>query len=195
MPISDKDQTTALIHLYRGELGRMTSYRLRLDNTTNWSVGVTAGITSFALGRQETPHTVFALALLHCTAFMVIEARRFRIYALVLERVRLLEQGFYGEVLGTPNDGTYLALLSANLRNPESPITLFQSIAVRLWRNYLWLLAAITAAWLVKLVQNGNPLETAAVGAVPGPVVLGAVAVLFGVATAVGFTQRATEEG
>ena len=34
---------TVLAHLYRGELYRANSWRMRLDNTTNWAVITTAG--------------------------------------------------------------------------------------------------------------------------------------------------------
>jgi hypothetical protein len=34
--LQDKDKCTAIIHLYRAEVGRLAAYRTRLDNTTNW---------------------------------------------------------------------------------------------------------------------------------------------------------------
>ena len=39
--------TTAMVHLYRGELQRATAWRSRLDNTTNWAVVTTGAALSF----------------------------------------------------------------------------------------------------------------------------------------------------
>jgi len=81
--------TNSLIHLYRGELGRMTSYRVRLDTTTNWAVVTTAGIVTFALGNPEVSHAVFLFAMLLTLFFLTLEARRFRIYETAHRRVQI----------------------------------------------------------------------------------------------------------
>src|SRR5215212_10300062 len=49
----------ALIHLYRGELGRMTAYRSRLDTSANWAITTSALATTFTLGTEERSHAVF----------------------------------------------------------------------------------------------------------------------------------------
>jgi uncharacterized membrane protein len=35
---------TAMIHVYRGEIGRATAWRARLDTTTNWTVVTAAAV-------------------------------------------------------------------------------------------------------------------------------------------------------
>ena len=44
----------ALIHLYRGELGRLTAYRARLDTTTSWAISASALVTTLAFGAAST---------------------------------------------------------------------------------------------------------------------------------------------
>jgi uncharacterized membrane protein len=61
LPLTER--VNAIAHLYRGELARMTAYRLRLDTTTNWALGTTAAMITFALGHAELPHSIFGLAV------------------------------------------------------------------------------------------------------------------------------------
>src|SRR5215510_3876764 len=49
-------QLQALIHLYRAEVGRMVTYRQRLDTTTNWSITSSALVATFSLGNPMIPH-------------------------------------------------------------------------------------------------------------------------------------------
>ena len=184
MDVTAKDVPTALIHLYRGELGRMTVYRTRLDTTTNWAVGTSAALTTFALGQERAPHFVFLLAVFLDLIFLWMEIRRFRFYELIRMRVRLLELGFYAIVLGkTPREG-WEETLWKSLEVPQSPIGRLQAASVRLRRNYLWLLLAVYLGWLVKLsFGSAGIIETATVGILPGALVFGiSVVVLLGLA-------------
>lgn len=178
MDVTAKDVPTALIHLYRGELGRMTMYRMRLDTTTNWAVGTSAALTTFALGQERAPHFVFLLAVVLDLIFLSMEIRRFRFYELVRRRVRLLEVGFYALVLGkTPREG-WEDTLWKSLETPKAPIGRLQAASVRLRRNYLWLLLAVYLGWLLKLSFGpGGMIETAAVGILPGSLIF-AISVL-----------------
>ena len=146
MQISPKDVPPALIHLYRGELGRMTTYRVRLDTTTNWAVGTTAAVITFAIGSRELPHYVFGLPVVLNLVFLWIEARRFRTYEMIRRRVRLLEQGFYVAVLGGEPRPNWEQQLADSLKHPSAPIGYVQAFSVRLRRNYLWLLLVVTSA-------------------------------------------------
>src|SRR3954466_11005887 len=49
----------AVIHLYRGEMGRMVTYRQRLDTTTNWAITSSALVTTFSIGNNLIPHSAF----------------------------------------------------------------------------------------------------------------------------------------
>jgi uncharacterized membrane protein len=191
-----RDSTNALIHLYRGELGRMTTYRVRLDMTTNWAVGSTAAIVTFGLGSSQLPHSVFALAFFLDTIFVWMEAQRFRSYEIIRRRVRLLEQGFYARLLeGESIEGDWRQQLAQSLREPMPPITMTQALSVRLRRNHLWLMAVAYLGWVVKLeIEAGLP-EGAAIGSVPGSVVIGLLALVFAGLVVVSMLYRPPEEG
>jgi len=163
--------TNSLIHLYRGELGRMTSYRVRLDTTTNWAVVTTAGIVTFALGNPEVSHAVFLFAMLLTLFFLTLEARRFRIYETAHRRVRLLELGFYTEVLGGRPEPGWEGALVEHLRCPTSPVSRLGALGWRLRRTYLWVYAALGVAWWGKLALARPPrgaVAEAAIGSIPG---------------------------
>lgn len=165
--------TGSLIHLYRGELGRMTAYRVRLDTTTNWAVVTTAGIVTFALGNPAVPNVVFLFAMILTLFFLNLEARRFRIYETAHRRVRLLELGFYTEVLGGQPEPGWAGALLENLRRPESPVSSLGALGWRLRRTYLWVYAALLLAWWGKLTLE-RPTDTlagASIGNVPGVMV------------------------
>lgn len=168
MEITPKDYPTALVHLYRGEIGRMVVYRARLDTTTHWAVGTTAAMVSFALGNAQVPHFVFVLALFLNLMFLWMEARRYRYYELIRGRVRWLESGFYAQVLlGASTD--WQAPLRESLIRPRLPISHLQALSVRLRRNYLWLLAVVYAGWLLKLdLHSASFISGARIGPLPG---------------------------
>ncbi len=195
MEIAERDAANAVIHLYRGELGRMTLYRVRLDTTTNWAVGTSAAIVSFGLGSQQAPHVVFGLAALLNFVFLTMEIRRFRYYEMIRQRVRILENGFYGDVLGGAGEA-WEARMLATLKNPETPISFLQAASVRLRRNYIWLMLAIYLGWIVKLSLVGEGLvEAARMGGLSGSLVLGLSAALFVPLAAVALMYRPREEG
>jgi uncharacterized membrane protein len=195
MDVSPKDVPIALMHLYRGEMGRMAVYRTRLDTTTNWAVGTSAALTTFALGQERVPHFAFLLVVFLLLIFLWMEARRFRFYELVRMRVRLLEVGFYAGVLGqTPKEGWRDALW-ASLESPSAPISQVHAASVRLQRHYLWLLLSVYMAWFLKLRQNTEGIvRGAAVGRVPGSVVLALALVLLVALLRVASMYRLPEE-
>src|ERR1044072_7927445 len=47
-PLTPTEFNTAMVHLYRGEVGRANTWRMRLDGTTNWAVLTTGATLSFA---------------------------------------------------------------------------------------------------------------------------------------------------
>jgi uncharacterized membrane protein len=166
------ERINALSHLYRGELARMTAYRLRLDTSTNWAIGTTAAMVTFALGHAELPHSIFGLAVLLDVMFLWLEATRFRTYEGIRRRVRLLEEGFFGPILGGRNHDGWEGALASSLDDFKLPLTQIQAMSVRLRRTYCWLIASVYLGWYVKLTRHGDPLEAAALGPVPGFVVV-----------------------
>ncbi|MCA9694404.1 MAG: DUF2270 domain-containing protein [Myxococcales bacterium] len=166
---TDEYDRNTLIHLYRGELGRMTTYRVRLDTTSNWALGASVTVSTFTLGAPSAPHFVMLLPVALTVVFALLEAQRMQDLELIRMRVRLLERGFFAPSLGRPGPADWAAQLSDSLAEPRSPLRLIDALAVRLRRNYLWLFATLYAAWGLKLWTSGEALLTAAsVGPAPG---------------------------
>jgi uncharacterized membrane protein len=192
---SDRDVVNGLTHLYRGELGRMTTYRVRLDTTTNWAVGTTAATTTLALGSAAIPHFVFGIPFILVLLFLWMEATRYRAYELVRARVRLLEQGFMLELLEKKYFPEWRERLAAALARPEPPVGYPRAFAVRLRRSYVWLLGIIYLLWLAKVATRGGLPAAAAIHRIPGSVVLLLATLVLVTLVLVAFRHRTPEEG
>jgi uncharacterized membrane protein len=168
MSITTPDPS-AMTHLYRGELGRMTAYRIRLDTTTNWALGASVAEVTFTLGTPSAPHVVILLPAALSMVFAVLESRRLQDLELIRERVRFLERGFISEQLGaSPMDDWYGRLVES-VKRPRAPISLLDALAVRVRRNYIWLLLCLYGSWWVKLSLASEPVvDAASVGPIPG---------------------------
>jgi uncharacterized membrane protein len=187
----------ALIHLYRGELGRLTTYRVRLDTTTSWAITSTALVTTFGLSNTQIPHATFLFLMFIVYFFLQLEARRFRAYETARLRVQLLEHYFYPEVLGREVDPAWIDQLVEALRTPSLTVNRLGAIAWRLRRNYLWIYTAVLAGWAGKLYLAGDQglslgeLGTrAAVGPASGWVVLALVGVFYASLLVIGLGAR-----
>ncbi len=77
-PLTRQEYISAVVHLYRGELHRSTSWRIRLDSTTNWAVLTTAGLLTFSFREGGHSHWVLLTGVALITVFLAFEARRFR---------------------------------------------------------------------------------------------------------------------
>ena len=176
----------ALIHLYRADVGRMTTYRVRLDTTTNWALTSSALVATFALGNPEVTHLAFLFLMFLNYFFLYLEARRFRAYESSRQRVEFLERNFYGELLGHQSDQGWAEALMAKLRGPAPSVNRLGALGWRLRRNYLWIYAAVLGAWLIKLETPSGPsldlnavVGRAAIGSIPGWLVCAVVAAFY----------------
>jgi uncharacterized membrane protein len=145
---------TAMVHLYRGEMQRMTAWRTRLDTTTNWAILLTTGLTTFTLGQPGIPHYILLLVLALETICLYIEGRRYQDFHASRCRVRLLERGYFAAMVGRPEaveEEGFRDTLLEDLRRPRRTIGLLLACRVRLRRNYLLLLYFVTAVWLTKV--------------------------------------------
>jgi uncharacterized membrane protein len=181
---------TALIHLYRAEVGRMTAYQARLDTTTNWAITTSALVAIFALSSDERGHAILLLLMALNYVFLHLEARRFGAYEASRRRVRLLERAFYPAVLApaaSAADARWVERLLASLVEPPFPtVPLLFAVSWRLRRVYLWIYAGVLLAWLRKLGFSfwpppalGDVLARAAIDSIPGWLVVLAVAALY----------------
>ncbi|MDT7603983.1 MAG: hypothetical protein QOF61_1980 [Acidobacteriota bacterium] len=171
--------TTAMVHFHRAEIQRSNTWRNRLDTTTNWAV-ITAGATlSFAFSDPKNPHFVILINTILVAFFLTMEARRYRYYEIWASRVRVIETGFFAQMLKpTPMTEEWAEHLALDLRTPHFTISIWEALGRRLRRNYLWLFLLLAASWNLKVYLHPFPatdldvfIMRAAVGIVPGDVV------------------------
>lgn len=177
----DAAEIGALAHLYRGEIYRSTVWRTRLDTTTNWAVvtlGVALSITFAAPDASPLPLLLVGILILF---FLMLEARRYRYFNVWRARCRWMEVHMFAPMLdGDPprRDG-WQSRIAGDYRHPEYHVSMLVAAARRIRRNYLWILAIQTAAYLGKLIVHpvavrsiGEFVERAGIGPVPGLAVL-----------------------
>lgn len=168
---------TAMVHFYRGEVQRSNTWRNRLDTTTNWAV-ITAGATlSFAFSAPSNPHFVIPINSVLVAFFLFMEARRYRYYEIWSSRVRVLETGYFAQLLSpqTTIDKDWAEHLAADLLTPHFTISEWEAVGRRLRRNYLWIFMLLAASWNLKVYLHPSPatsfdrfLERASIGMIPG---------------------------
>ncbi|MEP6635345.1 MAG: DUF2270 domain-containing protein [Acidobacteriota bacterium] len=185
---------SAMIHFYRGEVQRSNTWRNRLDTTTNWAV-LTAGATlSFVFSSPSNPHFVIPINSILVAIFLLMEARRYRYYEIWSSRVRVLETGYFAQLLSpenVPPDQAWAQHLASDLITPHFTISEWEAVGRRLRRNYLWIFALLALSWNLKVYLHPLPardfnafLDRAVVGVVPGWAVF-AVGVIFNAAIAI----------
>ncbi|PYS46275.1 MAG: hypothetical protein DMF68_19625 [Acidobacteria bacterium] len=177
---SPAEFNTAMVHFYRGEVQRSNTWRNRLDTTTNWAV-ITAGATlSFAFSSTTNPHFVIPINSILVAFFLFMEARRYRYYEIWSSRVRVIETGYFAQLL-TPESGInreWAEHLAADLITPHFTISEWEAVGRRLRRNYLWIFMLLALSWNLKVYLHPAPatsfdhfLDRASVGIVPGSVI------------------------
>lgn len=185
---------TAMIHFYRGEVQRSNTWRNRLDTTTNWAV-LTAGATlSFVFSSQSNPHFVIPINSILVAIFLLMEARRYRYYEIWSSRVRIIETGYFAQLLApesVPPDEAWAEHLAADLITPHFTITEWEAVGRRLRRNYLWIFVLLALSWNLKVYLHPLPardfnafIDRATIGVVPGWFVF-VVGVIFNAAIAI----------
>nr|WP_256290900.1 DUF2270 domain-containing protein [Halobellus inordinatus] len=187
--------SSAMAHLYRGELHRMKLWRERLDKTTNWAVVVIAAIITWAFSSPENPHYIILIGVATLTVFLTIEARRYRGYDIWRTRVRTLQENVWAYGLdpeGGLVDENWRKRLGDDYRSPTLKISTEEAIAHRLRRVYLPLFAVLLAAWFVRITafSPSSWIETAAIGMIPGIVVVGVVTLFYVGAVLVALRSR-----
>lgn len=199
----DPVTVTSLIgHFYRGELDRTTSWRTRLDQTSNWAVVVVAAILTWVFSSPDNPHYVLLIGMLAVVAFLLTEAHRYREYDIWRSRVRTLQRNVFAGVFasdavadvgsGTDSDASsdatstaspdenWQSELSRNLRTPTFSMPYWMAVGHRLRRVYLGLLSLLLVAWTVRvtLFEPGKSWrETAALPGVDASVLVAVLVV------------------
>jgi uncharacterized membrane protein len=197
-PTNSVEFVNALAHYYRGEMSRMMSWRDRLDRTTNWAIAGGAAMLSVSLSTAESHHGVLLFAMVLVFLLLGIESRRYRFFHVYRSRVRLIERNYYARILAPRemiDPAHWMSQLGEDLRLPRFSISLKEAMARRLRRNYIWLFLILLSAWLLKItaasLQAGATgpgstrsirelVQRAAIGYVPGWVVLASVLTFYG---------------
>ncbi len=180
--LSLSEFNTAIIHFYRGEMGRANIWRTRLDATTNWAV-ITAGATlSFVFSSPDNPHFAIPINSILVAIFLFMEARRYRYYEVWANRVRVMETGYFAPMLShrsVPPDKEWTDHISADLLSPHFTITEWEAVGRRLRSNYLWIFVLLALSWMLKVYLHPYPapsldvlINRAEVGIVPGWMVI-----------------------
>lgn len=175
--------SSALAHLYRGELHRMKLWRERLDRTTNWAVLVMAALLTWAFSTRSNPHYVILVGNAAVGLFLTIEARRYRAYDIWRSRVRSLQQNVWALGLDPSRDvdaQEWRRRLAADYARPTLKITREEAVAHRLRRVYLPLFAILNGAWLLRVTAFATTTwpASARIGVASGVVVTALVALL-----------------
>lgn len=176
--ICGSKEVGAIAHLYRAEVYRSTTWRQRLDQTTNWAV-VSTGIAlsvSFATA-TASPFPIVLVGGL-CIMFLMLEARRYRFFYVWRFRARVLEIAFYVPMLR--GRGATIPLdrgtaLSDDYESPKYRISMARALGRRLRRNYGWIFAIQGAAYFAKIAIHptdvpdlGTFIYRAHIGPIPG---------------------------
>lgn len=166
---------TAMAHLYRGELHRSISWRIRLDTTTNWAIIAGVGILTFAFQNPGyAPQTLLA-GMYANLLFLVLEAQRFRFFDVYRARVRMVEENFYVPLLRrdliSPMQD-WGPRVAEDMMHPRFHLTMRQAIRARLARIYFPLYLAQLVGWLSLVAWRRPPgvsfLEMLRIGHLPG---------------------------
>lgn len=176
---------SALAHLYRGEMDRVTTWRQRLDQTTYWAVTLMAAILTWTFSSRNNPHYVLIIGMVAVGVFLQIEARRYRGYDVWRSRVRILQENLFSYAIDPSQglgDEDWRAALGEDLRDPSPKLSNLGALAHRLRRVYFPLLVVLLIAWVGR-ISAYDPSETwfeaAAIGPAPGPVVVAVVGLTY----------------
>jgi uncharacterized membrane protein len=189
-PLTRVEYITVMVHFYRAEVARSSAWRQRLDATTNWAVLTTAGVLSFTFGSPEASPILLLLTNLIVLAYLVIEARRFRYFAVYRARVRMIEENFLMPILTRSLESPMSKwgdLLARDLDKPKYKTTFGQAFGFRLRRNYVFLFMMILGGWLVKIMIHPATTtswrelwERTAIGRIPPGSMVVLMAVFYG---------------
>jgi len=170
-------------HFYRGELGRTTHWRTRIDRTTNWAVGLVATLITWAFSATDRPHYIILGSLAAITIFLYIETRRYRIYDIWRSRARLVEENIFAnaaDLEGAVHE-QWREFLADDLRRPTLKVPFLEALSRRLRRVYFPLMTIIVASWgfRIAIFSPDGVWEAAAIDPVLGTFVVAAVSLFY----------------
>jgi uncharacterized membrane protein len=162
-PITRAEYIAAVVHMYRGELYRANSWRMRLDTTTNWAILTTAGLLTFSFGPGTHTHWVMLLGMPLIMVFHAIEARRYRFADVWRGRVRMIEENFYGPILRrdpVSPERNWGKLVAEDLLRPRLKMSRLEALRNRFTRNYWAIYAALVGFWIAQIYIRPAPAHS-----------------------------------
>jgi uncharacterized membrane protein len=194
--LSPGELVTVMSHFHRAEIARMAGWRDRLDRTSNWAITVVAAMLSVSLSTASAHHGVLIFAMLLVLLLLWIEARRYRFFDVYRARVRQFERHYFAQIFSPQPDfaSDWLLILGESLRAPKFLVSQRVALARRLRRNYMHMMLILLLAWILKLstpslIDQGVPagfvgtlreaVSAAALGPIPGAVIVAVVALLY----------------
>ena len=152
---------------------------------------------SVSLSTPTAHHGVVLFAMLLVFLLLSIESRRYRFFDVYRGRVRRLERNYYGPLFcpSVEIKEDWAHALGEDLRRPSFVISRREAMSRRLRRNYGWMFLILLLAWLLKITSaklqpDGGPAEfplspaewlrNAAVGPLPGWLIVVAVVLFYG---------------
>ncbi|MET0943293.1 MAG: DUF2270 domain-containing protein [Mesorhizobium sp.] len=197
LPSTSSEMVTVMVHFHRAEIGRMAGWRDRIDQTSNWAITVVAAMLSVSLSTPTAHHGVLLFAMVLVYLLLWIEARRYRFFDVYRGRVRQIERHYLAQLFCPMKDfsANWQQILGQSLREPHFHLTYGQAFSRRLTRNYIWMFLILLVAWILKLStprlrESGAGIEFvesvretiagAAVGPIPGAVIVICVAAFYG---------------
>ncbi len=198
LPVTSAEITNTLTHYYRGELARMTSWRDRIDRTSNWAITVAAALLSVSLSTPSSHHGVLLFGMMLITLLLMIEARRYRFFDVYRSRVRQLERYYFAQILSPQSEFNldWTLPIATSLRSPRLLLSHAEAMQRRLRRNYCWMYVILLLAWILKIstpkLQTAGAsqelahswsyiADNASLGPLPGLVVIVLVAIFYAV--------------
>jgi uncharacterized membrane protein len=191
---------TALVHLYRSEVGEATAWRSRIDTTTHWAVVLSATALSFVFSDKSSErHVLIPIISLFCTFLMLMEARRYRFFDIWRSRARMIEINFYRPILDGSQTGMpkWAEMLAHDMEWPHFHMPWWEAVGRRLRRSYQWIYAILLGSWIVALMSHPTTTTTwtdiasrAAIGPFPGQLVILGMLVFYGALVALGIYSR-----
>lgn len=193
-PLPSRDQV--FVHFYRAVVSHADVWRQRMDATTNWAVATTAVMMTFTFSNPASPHFVLLIALAFDSMFLVMESRRYQTYDLWRRRFRTLNRYLIvptllgGEEPPAEVIREQYARIASDLGRTVPHLSTAGAVGYRIRRNYGFLYSIALFAWGLKLEIHPHPavhvaelVQRAAVGSVPGSVVMAVVGAFVAVAT------------
>ncbi|AGI74595.1 UCP01500/DUF2270 family protein [Octadecabacter arcticus 238] len=152
-----------LAHVYRAEVYRSTTWRTRLDATTNWAVvtlGIGVSVTFSSAAASPLPLILTGLITLF---LLMLEGRRYRYFNVWRARARWMETHLIAPLLEDGDlhcEENWQAVLARDYHRPLYHISFVRAVGRRLRSNFIWIFMIVAVAYVAKIAVHPLPIST-----------------------------------